>query len=214
MEPELILTLAATAAVSFATLRGPLLLLVRAVLRLMLPVATVRRWQVPVCTGLGAGIILATVVSGAIFGGSVAAQVAVLSLLVLMASLDLAWRWLPFEWTLPLLALGLIWAVIAGDLPDALIGLAVGGGVLLALHLFFHYARGVRALGIGDIWLTAGLGTLCGMPDIAYILSLAALTGLATAWIARFLPIMPRKQRFGVAYGTHLCVLYVVSLGI
>ena len=86
---------------------------------------------------------------------------------------------------------------------------AAGGGMLLALQMYFRILRGVEALGTGDIWLAAGLGTLSGMPPILYILTLAAITGLMGAVIAKF---WGGRQRYGVAFGAHLSLAYFIIL--
>jgi len=207
-----ILLVAALAAISFVVWSGPLIYLVRACLRLILAPAAVRRWQKPVLVGVAAGTIGATLVSWLVYGGDAAMLVSIIAILTLLAALDFAWRWLPFEWTLPVLGLGLVLAMVQGAIPEALMGLFVGAGTLIALQLFFHFSRGVRALGTGDIWLAAGLGTLSGVPDIAYILSFAAVTGLAGAGLAKLGPFTPRRQRYGVAYGAHLCLAYFFFL--
>ncbi|PJI84928.1 type IV leader peptidase family protein [Yoonia maricola] len=204
-----LLSLAAIAAVSFAVMAGPFMLATRAGLRLIMPASDVKRWQGPVAMGLRSGAVMASLACAFVLGPVATGMVAVLILLLLLAGLDLAWRWLPFEWTLPLLALAFAMAAFEGNLGAALTGMAVGGGMLFALQLYFRLARGVTALGTGDIWLAAGLGTLSGMPVILYILTLAALSGLLGAGFARF---RTTRQRYGVAFGTHLSLAYFIFL--
>lgn len=212
MDEAYVLILAAVLGIGFAVIGGPLLIVVRAGLRLVLVPAKVRQWQKPVAFGLATGAIAATLASGLAFEAAAAMTVAVIGILILLAALDLAWRWLPFEWTIPLLGLGLVNAVLQGTLAEAMIGLLVGAGTLIALQLFFHFGRGLQALGTGDIWLAAGLGALSGMPDISYILPLAAVTGLLAAGVSKLGPFTPHRQRYGVAYGAHLCLAYVILL--
>ncbi|MEJ8561274.1 prepilin peptidase [Yoonia sp. GPGPB17] len=204
-----LLSLAAVAVVGFAVVTGPLMLAVRAGLRQHLSPRGIKRWQKPVAIGLGSGAVVATLVCATALGPKAAVTAAALILLTLLAGIDLAWRWLPFEWTLPLLGLGLLAAAVEDHLSVAIVGLAVGAGTLLALQLYFRLIRGVEALGTGDIWLTAGLGTLSGVPVILYILTLAAVTGLLGAAIARF---RGGRQRYGVAFGAHLSLAYFIFL--
>ncbi len=204
-----LLLIAAVAVTCFAVATGPFILAVRAGLRLMMNASGVKRWQRPVAIGLAAGMVLTTLTAAVVFGPATAVMVSILILLALLAGMDLAWRWLPFEWTLPLLGLGLAAGWAGGDLLGAVTGMAVGAGVLLALQLYYRSVRNTEALGTGDIWLAAGLGTLSGMPVILYILTLAAITGLLGAVMARFLG---GRQRYGVAFGAHLSLAYFIFL--
>lgn len=210
MTSDLLLTIASASAILVAVSRGPLILAVRACLRRLLPAASVRQWQVPVATGVAIGMFVAVFGSGAFLGGAAAVITGTLCLLVLMAVLDLAWRWLPFEWTLPLLALGGVSAIAQHRIEEAIWGALFGGGILLTLQFAFWVWRGITALGTGDIWLAAGLGSLLGMPQISWVLCLAALSALAFEGAARLAVQGASRQRFGVAYGTHLCLAYLV----
>ena len=212
MTSDILLTLASVCAVMAAVFHGPLVLTVRACLRLPMSITSVRRWQTPVAIGLCAGMIAATGASGFFISGSAAVLTATLCLLVLIAALDLAWRWLPFEWTLSLLALGGVTAVLQDTISGAVWGAIFGGGILLVLQISFGVWRGVAAVGTGDIWLAAGLGSFAGMPQISWILCFAALTALAFEGLAVFRSQRTIHQRFGVAYGTHLCLAYLVFL--
>ncbi len=197
-------------AMSFAITFGPVRLTCRAVLRKVLPPDAMRGWQYPLTHGLQAGLVL-TVVFAALLGGPDAAVLAaVVGLLVLLAVLDLAWRWLPFVWTIPLLALGFVLAWATESLLEAVLGAVIGGGILLSLQLFFRFWRGVEALGTGDIWLAAGLGALTGPQQISLILGIAAVTGLAAEVLGKILRSGSGRRRMGVAYGAHMCAAYII----
>ncbi len=201
---------AAVLAMCFAVAFGPVRLTCRAVLRQVMRPDTMRGWQYPVTHGLQAGLVL-TVVFAALLGGPDAAVLAaVVGLLVLLAVLDLAWRWLPFVWTIPLLALGFVVAWATDSWAHAASGAAIGGGILLGLQLFFRFWRSVEALGTGDIWLAAGLGALTGPQQISLILGIAAITGLAVEVVGKILRPGSDGRRMGVAYGAHMCVAYII----
>ena len=201
----------ALVAMLIAVTTGPLRLLVRFILRYA-GNAAVRRWQHATTWGLAGGLVGAVMLAALLWGGTAAIGTAVLSLLFLLALMDVAWRWLPFAWTLPLLALGLVIAWMHDTLPDAAIGMVLGGGTLFLLQLGFRLWRGVDALGSGDIWLAAGLGALAGPDRIGLILWLAAMTALGAAILGKALSGPAKRQRFGVAYGAHLCLAYLVFL--
>ena len=211
MGGDAVLALAALLAVMAAVSAGPLRLLVRFVLRYA-GNAAMRRWQRPATWGLASGLVGAVALAALLWGGTAALSTAVLSLLLLLGLMDIAWRWLPFGWTLPLLVLGLFAAWLHGTLPDAVLGLILGGGTLWLLQLGFRLWRGVEALGTGDIWLAAGLGSLAGPGLIGLILWLAAMTALGAAVLGKALSGHDTRQRFGVAYGAHLCLAHLVFL--
>jgi leader peptidase (prepilin peptidase)/N-methyltransferase len=189
---------------------GPVRLAVRAGLRAAGGRAWMRRWQGPATQGLTLGFLAAPALAGAWFGGDAAVLAAVLGLSLLLFVQDVAWRWLPLEWSLPLLALGLI-AGFLGETPgETLAGAALGGGLLLALQLGFRHARGVEALGTGDIWLAAGLGGFAGPTTIAWVLGLAALSALAVQTVKTWLKIGPSRQRWGVAFGSHIIGVFLI----
>ena len=189
---------------------GPLALVVRAGLRAGRGKAAVTRWQRPVALGLGVGLVAAPVLAGAVLGGEAAVIAAVLGLSFLLLSQDLAWRWLPFEWTLPLLALGLVAGFLGDFVGDALAGAALGAGILGGLQISFRRWRGVEALGTGDIWLAAGLGAFVGPATIAWVLALSALSALAVETLRKTVAKPPKRNRWGVAYGSHMIALFLI----
>ncbi len=130
--------------------------------------------------------------------------------MLLLAVLDLAWRWLPHEWTVPLLVLGLLAGFLGATGGDALAGAATGAGLLAALRIGFRLARGVEAIGFGDVWLAAGLGTFVGPATILWVLALATITALVSEAVAERAAAGPKRRRFGVAYGTHICGVFLI----
>jgi prepilin signal peptidase PulO-like enzyme (type II secretory pathway) len=148
--------------------------------------------------------------AGATLGGEAAVAAAVLGLAFLLFVQDLAWRWLPLEWSLPLLVLGLIAGILGERGGDALAGAALGAGLLWALQAVFRIWRGVEALGTGDIWLAAAIGSFCGPAAVALTLGLAALSGLAFASLQLSIAKAPGHNRWGVAYGSHLIAVFIL----
>lgn len=190
---------------------GPLRLTMRAMLRYCASAAAMRRWQWPVTMGVGAGLLASVVASGVFIGPNSAVLTATVGLLVLLAILDLAWRWLPFVWTLPLLTLAIVAAYFNGTAQDAAFGVLLGAGMLWSLQLCFRHWRGVEALGTGDIWLAAALGALVGPQQIALVLGIAAVTGLTVEVLQNLRSNPTKRRRLGVAYGAHMCLAYFVS---
>ncbi|MEO9826863.1 MAG: prepilin peptidase [Paracoccaceae bacterium] len=203
MSGDTLYILASLAALLIAFLAGPTLLMARGVLRPKLGADVARSRAPGLAIGLGAGALSATIVIGATLGGPAAVITAFLTLLLMLAAMDMAWRWLPLEWTLALGALGFGAAPLSGDLTTAALGAALGGGVLLALRQSFLILRKVEALGVGDIWLAAALGAFIGPIHIIWLLGAAAGFGLVLHFLAR----APTRQRLGVAFGAQLCAV-------
>ncbi len=191
---------------------GPRMLALRAALRGPLGADGTRRWARAAGWGAGTGVVLAVGLVAGVLGWDAAAITAILALLIALAWMDLAWRWLPLEWVGALGLAGLI-AVTAG--PDPVAGLAGGAaaaGVLLALQLVFRMLRGVEALGTGDILLIGAIGLFSGFPAVFTILAIAAATGLGHGILGRFLATDTTRTRYGVAFGTHLAIVFALWL--
>lgn len=202
----ILLTLAIVAA---ALLAGPTPFLVRAALRHAVGRSAMRRWQAAATLGLGAGIL------GAIGLGSVmglAVTVGVIALLALLAGMDLAWRWLPHEWTAALGALGVLSAWSSDTVATAVLGAIIGGGTLFALQLGHRVLRGGEGLGTGDVILGAVLGLLVGGFDMPWLLCLAAVTGLVHAGLTRLRAHPAAIRRYEVAFGAHLALASLIFL--
>ena len=186
-----------------AFLAGPSLLAARGVLRLAFGPEIAKARAPGLALGAGLGALAATGIVGATLGGAAAVTTALLSLLLILAAMDIAWRWLPLEWTLPLGILGVGAAALSGDLVTAATGAALGGGILLVLRQTFLTLRKVEALGLGDIWLTAALGAFVGPAHIIWLLGAAACLGLLLHFSSR----ARNRRRMGVAFGAQLCVV-------
>ena len=209
---DVILIIVSIGTLTVAVWLGPMLLVIRAVLRCMMSPSHMRRWQNPTRFGVSAGMIAACAVSGLTMGVNAVALAAVLCLLVMLATADFAWRWLPLEWTISLIGLGVILALYNGNWAEAAIGLVIGAGTLWVLQFTFRVWRGTDALGTGDIWLAAGLGALAGSSQIPWVLCLAALSALSVTLVSQRLASIDRRNRHGVAYGAHLCIVHTIQM--
>jgi len=91
---------------------------------------------------------------------------------------------LPDLLTLPLAAAG----VIAGGLgwQDALIGAAVGAGLLTGPALIYRFWRGRDGLGWGDVKLAAASGAWLGWTATPNLILAAAILGIAAVLLRRW----------------------------
>jgi len=109
---------------------------------------------------------------------------------VILVATDLSERILPDEVTLGGLALGLALALLddltrgpfspAGSrLVDALLGAAVGGGLLLAVRAGYRKWRRVEGLGLGDVKMLAMIGAFTGPAGAFLAVFVGSLAGSA-----------------------------------
>ena len=102
------------------------------------------------------------------------------SALVAVAAIDLEHQIIPNEITLPGMALGLGFALLApppGWL-DAALGLGVGGGLMWGVSAAYERARRQIGLGMGDVKLVAMLGAFLGLEAALGVMVLGSLLGL------------------------------------
>ncbi len=187
---------------------GPLPIVVRGYLRRWLGPQSVRRWFRSVSIGLAGGMIGAVLVAAQI-DHDIALGAAVLCLLVLLASIDWQWRWLPIEWTLSLIALGLLFVAQSPAPTFGIVQILVPSLSLLVLRQGLLWSTGKEAMGLGDIWLVAGLGAFLLPVQSFLLLGFAALSGLLEVGLRRLGPA-DVTQKAGVSFGTHLCIIFVM----
>ncbi len=108
-------------------------------------------------------------------------------MLAALCVIDLREHRLPDTLTLPLIALGLVLAVVgAGVAPrDAALGALAGFAVFWALGEVYYRRRGVDGLGLGDAKLLAAAGAWLGWRALPLLVLAAALGALAAALAAR-----------------------------
>ena len=187
---------------------GPLPLVVRGLIRVAAGPRFVHRWYRPATLGLGVGLVGSVIVVATMDGG-LALNTALLCLLLVLAIIDWQWRWLPVEWTASVIILGVIYAIQSGDLLQVLIQMAVPTVALLVARKAVLWTTGKEALGLGDVWLVAGLGAFLAPFESFLLIGFAALSGLVEIGIRRLLGRIPLEST-GVSYGTHLCTIFVV----
>jgi leader peptidase (prepilin peptidase) / N-methyltransferase len=119
-------------------------------------------WRYPAVEATGAGLtMLAFAYAGSVLGAAI--WVAFVLALLAVLFIDLDHRIIPDTITIPGTVLGLLWA-LAGPLPfkDALLGVAAGGGGLLAVAYGYQLITGREGLGMGDVKLMAMVGAFLG----------------------------------------------------
>lgn len=188
----------------------PAQLAARSVLRQVVDVQDSRARAPAVVVGLGVGAASATLLAGLWIGPNAALTVALLLLLALLAIIDMTWRWLPWEWCGLIATLGGAQAILNATYELAVYGALAGGALLLALRVTYFALRGVEALGLGDVWLAAAIGTFVGPIHIIWVLGAAACLGLLLHF-ASWARNCPNRT---VAFGAHICVVTPFFFGL
>ncbi|MDO9451438.1 MAG: A24 family peptidase [Stagnimonas sp.] len=117
--------------------------------------------------------------------------------LVALAFIDLDTQLLPDDITLPLLWLGLLFALVGGFVPleSAVIGAIAGYLALWLVFWAFKLATGKEGLGYGDFKLLAALGAWLGWAALPQIILLSSIVGA----LSGILLIVLRRQQRGAA---------------
>ena len=115
----------------------------------------------------------------------VLATVGLSACLLAIAVIDLRSLRIPDALSLPLIGFGLLWSVArsAPALSDALIGAAVGFGLLALIGEVYFRRNGTEGLGLGDAKLFAAAGAWLGWQALPVVLLIAASAGLIFALV-------------------------------
>jgi leader peptidase (prepilin peptidase)/N-methyltransferase len=133
-------------------------------------------------------------------GPQAAAMFTFLAAMGAVALIDWEHMIIPDSISLGFLGLGLaISPWIGPGLVASLIGAVVGGGLLLAVAVLWKKARGVDAMGGGDIKLMAAVGAFCGAVDALLVIFLGAGLGAIFGAV-----ILRRGGQARIAFGTFL----------
>ena len=158
-------------------------------------------------------------VTALVFAGGVAVyglspllvvRLAFASALVVLFAIDLEHQILPNVITLPGIAAGLAasWFLPPGWL-SALIGAAVGGGILLAIAEAYYRVRGQEGLGMGDVKMLAMIGAFLGWPLMILTLVLASFAGSIVG--VGLLTTRRGGMQAALPFGTFLALGAIVS---
>lgn len=173
-----------------------------------------------------AGVLGAVCVWRFGFGWELTGALLLVWTLLALSLIDLRTQYLPDDLTLPLLWLGLLASIggVFADPVSAIVGAALGYGVLWGVFKLFLLLTGKEGMGYGDFKLMAALGAWLGWQMLPLIVVLSALTGAVVGitlialrrseWSAK-LPFGPYIAAAGVValfWGDTLMARYLGTL--
>ncbi|NNC38130.1 MAG: prepilin peptidase [Acidimicrobiales bacterium] len=123
--------------------------------------------------------------------------------LAVLAFIDYRTHILPDKYTLPLIAIGLAFAIEFGDLRDALLGMGLGYLGFVALELAYKQIRGRDGLGRGDAKLLAAGGAWCSWIGLPFIILIGSASGLLHALL---LSSKSKDEPTELPFGPHLAL--------
>ena len=131
--------------------------------------------------------------------------------LIALFAIDLEHQILPNVITLPGIVIGLLLSLIAPPgWKDALIGAALGGGILYAIAGAYYLWRREEGMGMGDVKMLAMIGAFLGWKAVLVTLILASFSG---AIIGVLLMAAQRgNMKFALPFGTFLALGAVFAM--
>ena len=134
------------------------------------------------------------------------------AVLIVIAFIDLDHQIIPDILTLPGIPVFFLLAVFVVKVPwlEALIGLAVGGGVLFAIAFFYELISKREGMGGGDIKLLAMIGGFLGWKLLIFILLFSSFFGALVGITAMI--IKKQDMKYAVPFGPFLSAAAVAYL--
>jgi leader peptidase (prepilin peptidase)/N-methyltransferase len=134
------------------------------------------------------------------------------ALLVALFGTDLETQRLPNVLTIPGAVLGVVFSFwLPPGVVSSLTGLALGGGLLLAVRWGWHRVTGVEAMGLGDVKMLAMIGAFLGWQEVWIVLFLSSVAGAVVG--IGLATLGGRSMQSRLPFGTFLAMAaFVASL--
>jgi leader peptidase (prepilin peptidase) / N-methyltransferase len=144
-------------------------------------------------------------------GPLLASRLVLIVALIVLFMIDLEHQILPNAITLPGIAVGLAFSVVAPPGPlDALLGVLLGAGVLYGIAIGYYLLRGEEGMGMGDVKMLAMIGAFLGWRAVLLTLILSSFAGALVGVI--MLSSKGGSMRHALPFGTFLAVGALVSM--
>ena len=133
------------------------------------------------------------------------------AILVALFGIDLEHQILPNTITLPGIAIGLMFSAIGPPgWKDALIGAALGAGVLYGIAAAYYAVRREEGLGMGDVKMLAMIGAFLGWKAVLVTLVLSSFSGAAIGMA--LIAAQRGGMKLALPFGTFLAVGALAAL--
>jgi leader peptidase (prepilin peptidase)/N-methyltransferase len=135
-----------------------------------------------------------------------------IAVLIVITFIDLDHQIIPDILTLPGIPIFFLAAIFLVKIPwmEALIGLLIGGGVLLAIAFVYELLTKREGMGGGDIKLLAMIGGFLGWKSLIFILLFSSLAGAIVGITAMI--IKKQDMKYAVPFGPFLSAAAVAYL--
>jgi leader peptidase (prepilin peptidase)/N-methyltransferase len=134
------------------------------------------------------------------------------SSLLVVTFIDWDHQIIPNRITLPGIVIGLLSAatVLAGGFMDALLGAALGGGLLYAVAVGSEWVLKKEGMGLGDVKLLAMIGAFLGWKMVLVTLVLSSLSGAIIG--VGLIALQRGNMKLALPFGTFLAAGAVAAM--
>jgi leader peptidase (prepilin peptidase)/N-methyltransferase len=144
-------------------------------------------------------------------GPLMASRLILVSILVALFGIDLEHQILPNSITLPGIAVGVLFSLIAPPgLKDSLIGVVLGAGVLYGIAAAYYLVRREEGLGMGDVKMLAMIGAFLGWKAVLVTLVLSSFSGAIVG--VGLIAAQRGGMRLALPFGTFLAIGAVAAM--
>jgi leader peptidase (prepilin peptidase)/N-methyltransferase len=167
-------------------------------------------WQYPLVELITAALFVLVVWLTPI-GPLMIARLVLICILIALFGIDLEHQILPNSITLPGIAIGLLFSLIAPPgWQAALIGALLGAGILYGIAWGYYLWRREEGMGMGDVKMLAMVGAFLGWKAVLVTLILASFSGAIIGVI--LLSLERGGMKLALPFGTFLAIGTVIAM--
>lgn len=132
--------------------------------------------------------------------------------LIAMSMIDFDTQYLFDSLTLPLMWIGLLAALVPvfADVQSAVVGAALGYGILWSVYQLFRLITGKEGMGYGDFKLLAAIGALLGWQALPMVILLSSLVGAVVG--VTIIAATKRDRSIPIPFGPYLAAAGFIAM--
>ena len=144
-------------------------------------------------------------------GPLLASRLILVCILIALFGIDLEHQILPNSITLPGIAIGLLFSLIAPPgWRDALVGALLGGGILYGIAWGYYLWRREEGMGMGDVKMLAMIGAFLGWKAVIVTLVLSSFAGAIIG--LGMMAVQKGDMKYALPFGTFLAIGTVIAM--